>query len=117
MTWPQGLLSMTWQLALCGYAGAAVPDLLRLIGLRHRKTPAFVTKGLVVGSLVFSVWCGGGTAIYLHPGDPLAAFLIGYAVPQLISKIFGSERAEEQPLDTYALGIPAVWRIQRWSAL
>jgi hypothetical protein len=108
----------TWQLLLCGAVGGAVPDLLRWLALRREATSTdFATKGVVWLSFIISIWLGTATVYSAQTTHVWEAILLGYATPQLLSKLLSDRNAVEQPLAVYRLGIPAVWRIQRWWAL
>lgn len=108
----------SWELLVCAVVGGSLPDVLRWFSLRGEITrPEFVTKGVVWSSLIFSIWLGIATVLSAHMVQAWEGFLLGYATPQLVSKILADRNAPAQPLSVYRLGIPAVWRIQRWWAL
>jgi hypothetical protein len=114
----EGKPMTAWTILLCGAIGGSVPDLLRLLALRREPVaPKFVTKGVVCLSFIVSIWLGAISAYSAHLSHVWEAILLGYALPQLLSKILSDRNAEEQPLSVYRIGIPAVWRIQRWWAL
>jgi len=106
----------SWELTVFGAVGGAIPDLLRLLALRREDAaPDFVTGGVVWLSFIVSIWLGAWSAHTAH--SILEAIVTGYACPQLLSKLLSDRHAERQPLAAYRLGIPGVWRIQRWWAL
>jgi transposase InsO family protein len=108
----------SWESLLCGAVGGALPDLMRLLVLRRETASTeFATRGVVWSSLIVSIWLGISTVYSAHVLHVWEGILLGYAAPQFLSKLLSDRNADKQPLSAYRLGIPGVWRIQRWWAL
>ena len=80
----------TTQLILLGCAGGLVPDLLRLIKGRHEAAPDYLKSPFFWVMTLVLVGLGGVTAYYSRPEEPLQALTLGFAAPEIISRLVGA---------------------------
>ena len=98
---------MDWSLITLGASGGVIPDVLRIVQGRyeeelpkHLKRPVFwLGLALLVGLGGFAAWLGGAK-------DPQSALALGYAAPELISRVLSAK----QPLNLATPG----GVIRRW---
>ncbi|MEX3954175.1 hypothetical protein AB4Y40_41720 [Paraburkholderia sp. EG287B] len=77
-----------------GAVGGAVPDILRLIKVRHDGVPKYLrTKFFWAMALLLSL-CGGLVALFSHPVGIKEALAFGFSAPQIISGLLGSSDAD-----------------------
>ena len=82
----------TYQNALLGCAGGALPDILRLIAGRHGDAPSYLGSIYFWISLVLLIFLGGGAAHLLHPEQWISALAIGYSAPSVLSKLLSDPK-------------------------
>jgi len=74
-----------------GCLGGALPDLLRLLKLRHEPLPDYLRRWFFWISLLLLIALGGVVTHYVHPEKAIEAISVGFGAPAILSKLFGHD--------------------------
>jgi hypothetical protein len=92
---------MPWyEILAWGCAGGVIPDVLRIIAARYDGPPTYLSSAFFWVSLVLLIIVGGATAWLVQPKDIVSALAVGFAAPEIISKLLGTQadRGADTPL-------------------
>jgi hypothetical protein len=78
-----------------GCLGGALPDVLRVVKLRHEPAPEYLKRWFFWISLVVLVALGGIVTFYVHPEKAIEALSVGFCAPAIVSKLLGSDRGDD----------------------
>ena len=81
-------MNSTEQIAL-GCVGGALPDLLRIIGMRYEPAPDYLARRVFWISLVLLVILGGASSYLVGAHSAIEALALGYTAPSAITKLLG----------------------------
>jgi hypothetical protein len=83
-------------IAVLGAVGGLVPDILRIIELRHQTAPDYLSRGFFWFSLSLLSCVGAFTAYMLSPVRAIDALAIGFSAPTLLSNLL--QKGDAKPV-------------------
>ncbi len=100
--------NLNWTLVSFGALGGLLPDLVRFVKNRQKGFPEWFSKVGYWVALLFLVILGGLVAWLGGAGSWKAALAMGYAAPEIISRLAGSESPDLRSL--------AGFEVRKWWA-
>ena len=102
-------VDMNWSLVVLGCLGGAIPDLLRVAQNRYQEElPAYISRVNFWVGLLCLVFLGGFTSWAGGAKDPQSALAMGYAAPELVSRLLSGKPVTLGP------GGSVLAQIRRW---
>jgi hypothetical protein len=84
------------QAVLWGCLGGILPDVLRVIGVRHGDAPDYLKRGFFWLSLLLLVGVAALTAFLLAPSRIIDAIALGFSAPEILSSALAKKGPAER---------------------
>ena len=77
-----------------GCAGGLLPDILRVVAVRHGEAPSYLWRPFFWISLSILSILGGLAAVFIGSGGTVEALAIGYGAPSIISRLLADKNPD-----------------------